>query len=102
MIQSIASPSPKNLILITNHFPYGTGEAFLENEIPYLIRSFDKVVILTRNVNASTRPVTEVNFSHERIDPESKIHLGNGPCRSEEHTSELQSHSDLVCRLLLE
>src|SRR5260221_8213546 len=27
--------------------------------------------------------------------------LGN-ECRSEEHTSELQSHSDLVCRLLLE
>src|SRR5438034_3213419 len=29
--------------------------------------------------------------------------LGLGPTpRSEEHTSELQSHSDLVCRLLLE
>src|SRR5947207_5334054 len=28
---------------------------------------------------------------------------GPEPCgRSEEHTSELQSHSDLVCRLLLE
>src|SRR5437588_1763624 len=26
----------------------------------------------------------------------------NAPVRSEEHTSELQSHSDLVCRLLLE
>src|SRR5476649_2739119 len=26
----------------------------------------------------------------------------NAPLRSEEHTSELQSHSDLVCRLLLE
>src|SRR5476649_893374 len=26
----------------------------------------------------------------------------DGPGRSEEHTSELQSHSDLVCRLLLE
>src|SRR5947207_6022208 len=26
----------------------------------------------------------------------------NGEPRSEEHTSELQSHSDLVCRLLLE
>src|SRR5688572_32372662 len=25
-----------------------------------------------------------------------------GPCRSEEHTSELQSQSNLVCRLLLE
>src|SRR5260221_5533013 len=73
MIQSMTSPSPKNLILITNHFPYGTGEAFLENEIPYLIRSFDKVVILTRNVNASTRPVTEVNFSLERIDPDRKF-----------------------------
>src|SRR5947207_4937661 len=32
-------------------------------------------------------------------------HYGGGPkteSRSEEHTSELQSHSDLVCRLLLE
>src|SRR5438132_7075512 len=27
---------------------------------------------------------------------------GRGHDRSEEHTSELQSHSDLVCRLLLE
>src|SRR5947207_10064654 len=29
-------------------------------------------------------------------------HVGKLPARSEEHTSELQSHSDLVCRLLLE
>src|SRR5260221_4163762 len=29
-------------------------------------------------------------------------HLGDLLARSEEHTSELQSHSDLVCRLLLE
>src|SRR5438034_8678111 len=29
-------------------------------------------------------------------------HLGMVGLRSEEHTSELQSHSDLVCRLLLE
>src|SRR2546428_11898804 len=28
--------------------------------------------------------------------------VGAGPLRSEEHTSELQSRSDLVCRLLLE
>src|SRR5690242_21210136 len=27
---------------------------------------------------------------------------GAGPARSEEHTSELQSHVNLVCRLLLE
>src|SRR5260221_4975560 len=29
-------------------------------------------------------------------------HTPSKPRRSEEHTSELQSHSDLVCRLLLE
>src|SRR5260221_9734254 len=29
-------------------------------------------------------------------------HSANNAERSEEHTSELQSHSDLVCRLLLE
>src|SRR5947207_12576607 len=30
------------------------------------------------------------------------MYVGMGVARSEEHTSELQSHSDLVCRLLLE
>src|SRR2546430_10476327 len=36
--------------------------------------------------------------------PEADEHFGQrGPkCRSEEHTSELQSQSNLVCRLLLE
>src|SRR5438034_5361979 len=32
----------------------------------------------------------------------SDLHLITSTGRSEEHTSELQSHSDLVCRLLLE
>src|SRR5438034_5289755 len=36
----------------------------------------------------------------EIVDPECERHFGSP--RSEEHTSELQSHSDLVCRLLLE
>src|SRR5699024_12236925 len=31
-----------------------------------------------------------------------KLHGTPAPCRSEEHTSELQSRFDLVCRLLLE
>src|SRR5260221_7789851 len=36
---------------------------------------------------------------HHRLD----VHFEQPPGdRSEEHTSELQSHSDLVCRLLLE
>src|SRR5438034_8874660 len=45
----------------------------------------------------------EVGLDHlllRHVD-ESTVVLPSG-CRSEEHTSELQSHSDLVCRLLLE
>src|SRR5260221_2286843 len=37
------------------------------------------------------------------MDRKGLLRLNRGCCnRSEEHTSELQSHSDLVCRLLLE
>src|SRR5438034_7474473 len=38
-----------------------------------------------------------------RTDKDNNIWIASAPSgRSEEHTSELQSHSDLVCRLLLE
>src|SRR5476649_3104753 len=37
-----------------------------------------------------------------RSSPSSRSRCSRWPWRSEEHTSELQSHSDLVCRLLLE
>src|SRR5438874_2900275 len=37
---------------------------------------------------------------HEHRDCQSELHAPRG--RSEEHTSELQSRRDLVCRLLLE
>src|SRR5437588_3374307 len=36
------------------------------------------------------------------LDQATRKQLDRGKRRSEEHTSELQSHSDLVCRLLLE
>src|SRR5260370_14569859 len=42
----------------------------------------------------------------QRVDEAAADHQGDGadcrPIRSEEHTSELQSHLNLVCRLLLE
>src|SRR5215211_9546282 len=49
-------------------------------------------------------------FARQQVpQPDTVVHLphlrpvgGLGRRRSEEHTSELQSHSDLVCRLLLE
>src|SRR5260221_1501914 len=39
--------------------------------------------------------------SFDAVEPPSR-NIRSEPLRSEEHTSELQSHSDLVCRLLLE
>src|SRR5260221_10790232 len=41
-----------------------------------------------------------VELRLQRLDQDAG--LGLNAARSEEHTSELQSHSDLVCRLLLE
>src|SRR5438034_4822632 len=49
--------------------------------------------------NLKPNPLTLVVF----ISNDLNIKLNNNDSpRSEEHTSELQSHSDLVCRLLLE
>src|SRR5438132_11014705 len=58
------------------------------------------VVAVIQGMNAYVREriagaIVGVNAFQIRRDP---IQVG----RSEEHTSELQSHSDLVCRLLLE
>src|SRR5438034_5547087 len=48
------------------------------------------------------RPV-ELQMIQHRDDVVARVGLGIARrIRSEEHTSELQSHSDLVCRLLLE
>src|SRR5260221_2121111 len=41
-------------------------------------------------------------FREPPLSPQSRWPPRRLPRRSEEHTSELQSHSDLVCRLLLE
>src|SRR5438034_4952634 len=46
------------------------------------------------NLSQSKLPAATMNAIVQMIVPP--------PKRSEEHTSELQSHSDLVCRLLLE
>jgi len=45
------------LLLITSHFPFGTGEPFLENEFPFLYEGFDKIVIISRNTSS---PLTRI------------------------------------------
>lgn len=36
-----------NLLLITSNFPFGKGEEFLEQEVYYLSKNFNKIIILT-------------------------------------------------------
>ena len=42
-------PGMKQLIFFTESFPYGKGESFIENEIEYLSREFDRIYILPKN-----------------------------------------------------
>src|SRR5205807_7102399 len=59
-----------------------TGHRFLDDEIDRL------------------RQLDSYRFRVVELDPDE--HVGNQVIRSEEHTSELQSPCNLVCRLLLE
>lgn len=52
--------SESTLILLTNSFPLGRGEEFLEAEMPYLTRSFDRVVVVPTRVGADTPMTREV------------------------------------------
>src|SRR5438132_3036334 len=61
------------------------------------------VVLMLAGVNAHPGHAAAVQLRKERAEPVRVLVInGNRLRRSEEHTSELQSHSDLVCRLLLE
>lgn len=41
----------KDLVIISNGFPFGTGETFLDNEMPYLHKAFKKIIIVARTKN---------------------------------------------------
>src|SRR5260221_9508942 len=70
-------------------FPYTT---LFRSGIPQEDRHSDpRLHVLRRAADAGAEAVHRL-----------RRHEGRGSERSEEHTSELQSHSDLVCRLLLE
>src|SRR5260221_8875746 len=79
-------------------FPYTTlfrsaMKDFVEQEL-HLDFKFDSLV--NPRIDCSQSPLGAINtWIDERIKLEIEV-------RSEEHTSELQSHSDVVCRLLLQ
>src|SRR2546430_10251246 len=76
-------------------FPYTTLFRSSTNMLatPYCPRP----VVGTEYYVSGTEPITPCNVHTTYPDT-----LSGAPPRSEEHTSELQSQSNLVCRLLLE
>src|SRR5438034_6700407 len=82
-------------------FPYTT--LFRSRSPP---RRRDQNAWLTTTSRASDAPESPAPIAGCTPSSEKKLGETSAPftrsARSEEHTSELQSHSDLVCRLLLE
>src|SRR5947207_12529164 len=92
------------------------AEAEIRNQLPDLILSdvvmpgksgYEFCRELKENPSTRLIPFVLITGLSDREDKLHGIEAGaddflNKPIRSEEHTSELQSHSDLVCRLLLE
>src|SRR5438132_13499235 len=79
---------------------------------PYLRSSSFFFLLLRRPPRSTLFPYTTLfrslspHTASQRCEPTPRADYAKArrriPKRSEEHTSELQSHSDLVCRLLLE
>ncbi|MEO8474137.1 MAG: glycosyltransferase [Chryseolinea sp.] len=66
----MAKSKKSSIVLITNHFPFGPFESFLEQEIPHLTAAFDQVIILARDiVSKEMRRLSGVTVY--RINPES-------------------------------
>src|SRR5438034_2244678 len=70
-------------------FPYTT----LFRSVPVAIERLDRGEVISLSLRLRADGLRVVEGGQPGL---------QGSLRSEEHTSELQSHSDLVCRLLLE
>ncbi len=61
------------LILLTNHFPFGTAESFIEHEIPFLSKAFDRIFIVTKDVDSTIIRQTGENIEVIRVNPKSSL-----------------------------
>lgn len=59
----------KELIFLTDRYPYNNSEAFIENEISFLARAFDRVYILPCGLMINTVSVRNVPENVEIIAP---------------------------------
>src|SRR5438034_6286301 len=108
---TIACAPSKNVIhgaKVANYFrrgaEFGIAAGDWKVEMPAVRDRKRKMVdgIVALNVNAYRESGAELVKGQGRFVGPRTIEVTADDGRSEEHTSELQSHSDLVCRLLLE
>src|SRR5690606_15377377 len=75
---------------------------FTCNHCPYAKAYEDRIIALDKKYKALGYPVIAINPNDPAEQPEDSFEMMKERARSEEHTSELQSRENLVCRLLLE
>ena len=63
----------KKCIIITNEFPYFSGEPFLLNELPYLSGGFEQIYIFSINANKNDK-ITRNYPSNVKVFPVGAIH----------------------------
>src|SRR5438034_5759480 len=85
---------------ISTLFPYTT--LFRSEEIKHRLRAFLRDELKLELSEEKTLITHARDSAANFLGYEITTRQSNTKQRSEEHTSELQSHSDLVCRLLLE
>ena len=63
----------KSLVLITSHYPYGTGESFIEAELPWLLQDFNKIMIISQDISGRITRDIPGNVVLRRYDPSTSI-----------------------------
>lgn len=50
----------KHLILLTNYYPFFKGEEYLESEIQYLSKSFDRIIVIATMIGKDEKPTRQL------------------------------------------